>query len=49
MHERDIGALPVMALHGRIVGMITATDVMHSVLAGRVRKGTRKARRPRSR
>ena len=46
MHERDIGALPVVALHGRIVGMLTATDVMHSFLSARVRKGTGKARRP---
>ena len=35
IHERDIGALPVVALHGRIVGMLTATDVMHSFLSGR--------------
>ena len=49
MHERDIGALPVVALQGRIVGMLTATDVMQSFLSGRVRKGTGKARRPPSR
>jgi acetoin utilization protein AcuB len=49
MHERDIGALPVVAHQGHIVGMLTATDVMRSFLSGRVRKGTRKARRPPSR
>ena len=51
MHERDIGALPVLALHGRIVSLLTATDVMRSFLSWRVRKGrgTGKARRPPSR
>ena len=49
MHERDIGALPVVALQGRIVGMLTATDIMQSFVSGRVRKRTLKARRPPSR
>ena len=48
IHERDIGALPVVALHGRIVGMLTATDVMHSFLSGGS-EGDGKARRPPSR
>ena len=49
MHERDIGALPVVANKGRIVGMITATDVMQQIVSGRARKRTRQVQRPRLR
>ena len=49
MHERDIGALPVVANEGRIVGMLTATDVMQYFVSGRARGRTRQAQRPRPR
>src|ERR1700675_739653 len=49
MHERDVGALPVVANEGRIVGMLTATDVMQHLVSGRARGRTRRVRRPGSR
>ncbi len=48
MHARDIGALPVVASEGRVVGMLTATDVMQYLVSGRALRGTQ-AQRPRSR
>ena len=49
MHERDIGALPVVADANRVVGMVTATDVMQHIVSGPARERARRAQRPRSR
>jgi acetoin utilization protein AcuB len=49
MHERDIGALPVVADANRVVGMLTATDVMEYIVSGPARVRTRRVQRPRSR
>ena len=49
MHERDIGALPVVADANRVVGMLTATDVMQYIVSGPVRGRTRQVQRPRPR
>ena len=49
MHERDIGALPVVADANRVVGMLTATDVMQYIVSGPARGRTRQVQRPRSR
>ena len=42
MHERDIGALPVVADANRVVGMLTATDVMQYIVSRSARKKTRR-------
>ena len=49
MHERDIGALPVVADSNRVVGMLTATDVMQYIVSGPARGRTRQVQRPRPR
>ena len=49
MHERDIGALPVVADANRVVGMLTATDLMQHIVSRSAREGTGQVRRPRSR
>ena len=49
MHERDIGALPVVADANRVVGMLTATDLMQYIVSRSAREGTRQVQRPRSR
>ena len=49
MHERDIGALPVVADANRVVGMLTATDVMQYIVSGPARGRTRGVERPRPR
>jgi len=49
MHERDIGALPVVAAENRVVGMLTATDVMQYIVSGPARERTRQVQRSRSR
>ena len=50
MHERDIGALPVVADANRVVGMLTATDVMQYIVSGPAARGrTRQVQRRRSR
>ena len=49
MHERDIGALPVVADANRVVGMLTATDVMQYIVSGPARGRTRQVQRPRPR
>lgn len=49
MHERDIGALPVVADANRVVGMLTATDIMQYIVSGPARGRTRRVERPRSR
>ena len=49
MHERDIGALPVVADANRVVGMLTATDVMQYIVSGPARGRTRRVERRRSR
>jgi len=49
MHERDIGALPVVADANRVVGMLTATDVMQYIVSGPARGRTRQGQRPRFR
>ena len=46
MHARDIGALPVVANEGRIVGMLTATDVMQHIVSRRSRRRTRPGAAP---
>ena len=49
MHDRDIGALPVVADANRVVGMLTATDVMQYIVSGPARGRTRQVQRRRSR
>jgi acetoin utilization protein AcuB len=49
MHERDIGALPVVADANRVVGMLTATDLMQYIVSRSARERTRGVQRPRSR
>jgi acetoin utilization protein AcuB len=45
MHERDIGALPVVADANRVIGMLTATDLVKHIVSRSARERTR----PRSR
>ena len=49
MHELDIGALPVVADANRVVGMLTATDVMQYIVSGPARRRTRGVQHPQSR
>ena len=49
VHELDIGALPVVADANRVVGMLTATDVMQYIVSAPARGRTRQVQRPRPR
>ena len=49
MHERDIGALPVVADENRVVGLLTATDVMQYIVTAPPLQRTRRVQDRRSR
>ena len=46
MHARDVGALPVVADANRVVGLLTATDLMQYIVSRSAREWTRHVQRP---